>query len=68
MLLLGILSLTIFGQALTPSTYLTTSDRDRLRKIFLAAAGDDLESVFYGVVGYSLLDSGVADAAVSLTL
>jgi hypothetical protein len=64
--LLGLLSLTIIGQALTPTTYFTQADRDRVRQIFLAASGDDLESLYYSVIGFSLIDTGVADAAVSL--
>jgi hypothetical protein len=65
-ILLGLLSLTIVGQALTPTTYFTQTDRDRVRQIFLAASGDDLESLYYSVIGFNLIDTGVADAAVSL--
>jgi len=50
-----LLSLTIVGQALTPSTYITPADRDRFRRIFLMSAADDLESVYYSVLGMSLL-------------
>jgi len=54
--LIVLLSLTIFGQALTPSTYITPADRERFRRIFLASAADDLESLYYSVVGISLLE------------
>jgi Oligosaccharyltransferase subunit Ribophorin II len=64
--LLGLLGLAIIGQALTPTTYFTSTDRERVRRIFLAASGDDLESIYYSVVGFNLLDGGVADAGVSI--
>jgi len=67
-ILLGILSLCIVGQALTPTTYFTPADRDRLRRIFLAASGDDLEALYYSVAGYNLLDGGVGDVAVSIAI
>ena len=50
-----LLSLTVVGQALTPSTYFTPADRDRFRHIFLTSAADDLESLYYSVIGTSLL-------------
>jgi len=50
-----LLSLTIVGQALTPSTYITPADRERFRRIFLTSAADDLESLYYSVLGISLL-------------
>jgi len=62
-ILLGVLSLSIVGQALTPTTYFSPADRDRLRRIFVAASGDDLETLYYSVAGYNLLDNGVADVA-----
>jgi len=50
-----LLSLTIVGQALTPSTYITPADRERFRRIFLTSAADDLELLYYSVLGISLL-------------
>jgi len=50
-----LLSLTIVGQALTPTTYFTPADRERFRHIFVTSAADDLESVYYSVLGSSLL-------------
>jgi oligosaccharyltransferase complex subunit delta (ribophorin II) len=53
---LVLLSLTIVGQTLTPTTYITPADRDRFRRIFLSSASDDLESIYYSVVGVANLD------------
>jgi len=50
-----LLSLTIVGQALTPITYFTPADRERFRHIFQTSAADSLESVYYAVLGVSLL-------------
>jgi len=50
-----LLSLTIVGQALTPPTYITPADRERFRRIFLTSAAEDLESLYYSVLGISLL-------------
>lgn len=50
-----LLSLTVVGQALTPSTYITPADRERFRRIFMTSAADDLESLYYSVLGTSLL-------------
>ena len=63
--LLGLLGLAIVCQALTPTTYFTPADRDRLRRIFLAASGDDLETLYYSVVGVNLLDGDASDTSVS---
>ena len=53
--LILLLSLTVVGLALTPSTYFTPADRDRFRRIFLTSTADDLESLYYSVSGVSLL-------------
>ena len=55
------------GRALTPSSFLSTVDKDRLRKVFadsLAKEGvSDLPSVSYAVLGYKLLgDTSVLEA------
>jgi oligosaccharyltransferase complex subunit delta (ribophorin II) len=54
--LLVLLSVLIVGQTLTPATYFTPADRERFRRIFLSTPGDDLESLYYSVVGISYLD------------
>ena len=56
-----LLSLTIVGQALTPSTYFTPADRERFRRIFLTSAADDLESLYYSVLGISLLEDAPSE-------
>lgn len=56
------------GRALTPSSFLSTVDKDRLRKVFadsIAKEGiNDLPSVSYAVLGYKLLgDTSVLEGA-----
>ena len=56
------------GRALTPSSFLSTIDKDRLRKVFadsIAKEGiNDLPSVSYAVLGYKLLgDTSVLEGA-----
>ena len=56
------------GRALTPSSFLSTVDKDRLRKVFadsIAKDGiNDLPSVSYAVLGYKLLgDTSVLEGA-----
>ena len=56
------------GRALTPSSFLSTIDKDRLRKVFadsIAKEGiNDLASVSYAVLGYKLLgDTSVLEGA-----
>lgn len=59
--LLVIFGLTVVGQALTPTTYFTPADRERFRRIFLAAPTDDLESLYYSVRGIGYLEDAVAE-------
>ena len=53
------------GRALTPSSFLSTVDKDRLRKVFAdSIAKEDLPSVAYAVLGYKLLgDTSVLEGA-----
>jgi len=55
--LLGfLLSMGMMGQALTPSSFLSTVDKERLRKVFADALGkEDVPSVSYSILGYNLL-------------
>jgi len=55
--LLGfLLSMGMMGCALTPSSFLSTVDKDRLRKVFADSLGkEDIPSVSYSILGYNLL-------------
>jgi len=55
--LLGfLLSMCMMGRALTPSSFLSTVDKERLRKVFSDALGkEDVPSVSYAILGYNLL-------------
>ena len=62
--LLVMFSLAMVGMALTPSSFLSTVDKDRLRSVFKASlAQDDLPSVAYSIMGYKLLGETAPDAA-----
>lgn len=59
-----VLSLAVLSSALTPASYLTSGDKDRLRNVFKASlAQDDLSSVAYSVLGFKLLGEAVPDSA-----
>ena len=61
--LVVVLSLAVLGSALTPSSFLTGSDKDRLRKVFKTSlAQDDLSSVAHAVLGFKLLGETVPDS------
>ena len=63
-------ALTVVGQALTPSTYFTTVDKERLRTIFLSAQPyqtDNLQAVHYSVLGLALLGAGHVEPSVRKT-
>jgi len=62
-----LLSLTIVGQALTPSTYITPADRARFRQIFMTSASEDLESLYYSVLGVNLLQEAPSEPQVRWT-
>ena len=50
-----VLSLAILGQALTPSSFFSTVDKQRLKKIFETSLKDDLPSLHYAILGLKLL-------------
>ncbi|ESO85997.1 hypothetical protein LOTGIDRAFT_220939 [Lottia gigantea] len=53
----------VVGQALTPSTFLTTLDQNRLKSVFEAAHPfTDVTNAHYGILGLSLLGSTVPNA------
>ena len=59
------------GRALTPSSFLSTIDKDRLRKVFAdsIAKENDLPSVSYAVLGYKLLgDTSVLEGGQAETI
>jgi len=53
-----VLAVLAVSQALTPSTYFEPADRQRLRAIFAGVnlVGDDIESVYYSILGFNLLE------------
>lgn len=57
-------SVALMGQALTPSSFLSTVDKDRLKRVFQSALGhsDDLPSVHYAILGYKLLGDTAPNA------
>lgn len=57
-------SVALMGQALTPSSFLSTVDKDRLRRVFQSALGhtDDIPSVHYAILGYKLLGETAPNA------
>lgn len=56
----------VVGQALTPSTFLTTVDQIRLRSVFEAAHPyTDVQSAHYSILGLKLLGAPVPNAQVS---
>ncbi len=56
------------GQALTPASYYTAADIERLRSLFKSVQpyGADLETVYYSILGFSLLDDSIPVVKVSL--
>ena len=59
-----VLSLAVLGSALTPASFLTSADKDRLRNVFKTSlAQDDLSSAAYSVLGFKLLGEAVPDSA-----
>jgi len=57
--ILLLLAVAVVGQALTPSTFFTNVDKERLRTVFntVAPYGSDLESAHYSILGLSLIGS-----------
>ena len=50
-------ALGVVGQAITPSTFFTHVDKERMRYVFNAVKpyGSDMESMHYSIMGFSLL-------------
>ncbi|XP_005100783.1 dolichyl-diphosphooligosaccharide--protein glycosyltransferase subunit 2 [Aplysia californica] len=58
-----ILAIAVLGQALTPSSFLTTQDQRRLQSVFEAAAPyTDAQSAQYSVLGLKLLGAAIPNA------
>lgn len=54
--ILYLFAVAVLGQALTPSTFLTTIDQDRLKKVFKSTTPyTDLPTVHYSILGLKLL-------------
>lgn len=54
--ILYLFAVAVVGQALTPSTFLTTIDQDRLKKVFKSSTPyTDLPTVHYSILGLKLL-------------
>lgn len=54
--ILYLFAVAVLGQALTPSTFLTTIDQDRLKKVFKSSTPyTDLPTVHYSILGLKLL-------------
>jgi len=49
------LTLMVLTQALTPTSYYTKDDRRKLKAKFEEGFGSDLESIYYSILGFSLL-------------
>ena len=62
------LALTVLGQALTPATYFTQADRERLRGVFTVPYGDDVELIHYSILGFTLLEEVLAEPQVCTSL
>ena len=61
--LLVLFSVAMLGQALTPSSFLSTVDKDRLKKVFQTSLGqEDAPSVAYAILGYKLLGETAPNA------
>ena len=57
--ILMLFAVAVVGQALTPSTFFTNVDKERLKTVFKAAKpyGSDMESMHYSILGFSLIGS-----------
>ncbi len=65
--MLCVLALFVVGQALTPSSYLTRADLERLRAVFSATlpyGTADMQSIHYSILGFSLLDDSIPEPQV----
>ena len=50
-----VLAMAMLGQALTPSSFFSTVDKQRLTKVFDSSLKEDLPSLHYAILGYKLL-------------
>lgn len=58
--ILYLFAVAVVGQALTPSTFLTTVDRERLRAVFEGAQPyTDSASAYYSILGLKLLGATI---------
>ena len=55
--MLIVFAVVVVNQALTPNSYFTPTDVDRLRAVFAMSRpyGADLQAIHYSVLGYTLL-------------
>ena len=59
------LAFSVLGQALTPSSYLTSQDQKRLQSVFESAAPySDVASAQYSILGLKLLGAAIPNAQV----
>lgn len=59
--ILYLFAVAVLGQALTPSTFLTTVDKERLRAVFEAAQPyTDAANAHYSILGLKLLGATIA--------
>lgn len=58
--MLYLFAVAVVGQALTPSTFLTTVDRERLRSVFESAQPyTDAANAHYSILGLKLLGATI---------
>ncbi|XP_059158933.1 dolichyl-diphosphooligosaccharide--protein glycosyltransferase subunit 2-like isoform X2 [Physella acuta] len=61
--IIGVLAIAVVGQALTPSSFLTTLDQNRLKSVFEAAAPyGDTQSAHYSILGLKLLGATIPNS------
>lgn len=68
--ILYLFAVAVVGQALTPSTFLTTIDQDRLKKVFKSTTPyTDLPTVHYSILGLKLLgDTSINNQEICSTI
>nr|XP_022292604.1 dolichyl-diphosphooligosaccharide--protein glycosyltransferase subunit 2-like isoform X1 [Crassostrea virginica] len=68
--ILYLFAVAVLGQALTPSTFLTTIDQDRLKKVFKSSTPyTDLPTVHYSILGLKLLgDTSINNQEICSTI
>ncbi|XP_055871466.1 dolichyl-diphosphooligosaccharide--protein glycosyltransferase subunit 2-like isoform X1 [Biomphalaria glabrata] len=61
--IIGVLAIAVVGQALTPSSFLTTIDQNRLKAVFEAASPySDTQAAHYSILGLKLLGATIPNA------